>query len=138
MTFSPVEGTPFENLPAENPMRGHRLYQASFLMRDYGFTFEDLFFNEKGHLSLESDPKQSWAEINLRGNPVEINKASKEELLRIPGIGPKRVELIANYRKKQKINSESDLKNLGIPIEKVSEFLLLDGKHPFHQLQFVF
>jgi len=138
MTFSPVEGTPFENLPAENPMRGHRLYQASFLMRDYGFTFEDLFFNEKGHLSLESDPKQSWAETNLRGNPLEINKASKEELLRIPGIGPKRVELIANYRKKQKINSESDLKNLGIPIEKVSEFLLLDGKHPFHQLQFVF
>ena len=89
-------------------------------------------------MSLENDPKQSWAEIHISGNPIEINKASKEELLRIPGIGPKRVELIANYRQKQRIKSESDLKNLGIPIEKVSEFLLLDGKQPFHQLQFVF
>lgn len=138
MTFSPVLGTPFENLPAENPMRGHRLYQVSFLMRDYGFTFEDISFDVNGQLSLETDPKQHWAKQHLSGNPLEINYASREELLRIPGIGPKRVELIAKYRKNHKIKSEHDLKILGIPVEKVSDYLLLNGKQPIRQLKFVF
>ncbi len=138
MTFSPVLGTPFENLPAENPLRGHRLYQASFLMRDYGFTFEDLYFNSYGLLPLDKDPKRSWADGNLKINPLEINKASKEELLKVPGIGPKRVELIAKFRGKQTIKNEYHLKMLGIPIDSVSDYLLLNGKKVNQQLHFKF
>lgn len=138
MTFSPVLGTPFENLPAENPIRGHRLYQASFLMRDYGFTLEDLFFDEIGLLPLDKDPKKSWADSHLKLTPLEINKASKEELLRVPGIGPKRVEMIAKFRLKQKIKTDYDLKNLGIPLETVSDYLLLNGKQITRQLRFNF
>jgi len=138
MTFSPVKNTPYENLPAENPLRGHRLYQASFLIRDYGFTFEDFSFNHNGNLDLMSDPKRYWAENNLREKPIEINTASKEELLRIPGIGPKRVEMIARYRSKNKLKRKEDLSFLGISIDKISPFILLDGKSLTHQLQFSF
>lgn len=138
MTFTPVIGTPFENLPAENPLRGHRLYQASFLIRDYGFSFEDISFDNLGCLSLDTDPKSYWADQHLRENPLEINFASKEELLRVPGIGPKRVELIAKFRKNQTIKTENDLRNLGVPLEKVSDYLLLNGKRIPHQLKFAF
>jgi predicted DNA-binding helix-hairpin-helix protein len=138
MTFSPVKGTPFENLPAENPARGQRLYQASFLLRDYGYSFEDFLFNQNGNLDLNCDPKKYWAEINLKENPIEINRASKNELLRIPGIGPKRVELIARYRRNNVIQSENDLKMLGISIGRVGQYILLNGRIPNHQLKFDF
>ncbi len=138
MTFTPVLNTPLENFPAENPMRGHRLYQASFLLRDYGFTFEDFTFDQKGLLDLNFDPKKFWAENNLKGSPVEINRASREELLRIPGIGPKRVEMIARYRKQKVIQSEDDLKLLGISLESVAHYILMNGKTPIHQLKFAF
>ncbi|HSM25772.1 MAG TPA: radical SAM protein [Anaerolineaceae bacterium] len=136
MTFRPVAGTPFENFPAENPLRGHRLYQASFLVRDYGYSFEDFEFSNSGNLALHVDPKMYWAEKYLCSNPIELNFASKEELLRVPGIGPKRVELIAKYRRSNKIKSENDLEKLGIPVEKVAKFVLLNGKQPIHQLKF--
>lgn len=138
MAFSPVQGTPFENLPAENPIRGHRLYQASFLLRDYGYSFEDFLFNKNGNLDLNCDPKKYWAENHLIENPIEINCASKEELLRIPGIGPKRVELIAGYRRQSVIQSENDLKMLGISIGRVGQYILLNGRKPTHQLKFNF
>ncbi len=138
MTFTPVLDTPFENIPAENPIRGNRLYQASFLLRDYGFTFEDLEFGQNGLLSLEKDPKRNWAEINLRNKPIEINRASKEELLRIPGIGPKRVELIAKYRNQKIIQTEGDLNALGLSISQVGEFILMNGRSPIYQLKWVF
>jgi predicted DNA-binding helix-hairpin-helix protein len=138
MTFSPVMNTPLENFPAENPIRGHRLYQASFLLRDYGFTFEDFAFDQRGRLDLDVDPKKFWAETNLKGNPIEVNRASREELLRIPGIGPKKVEMIARYRKRMKIQSEDDLKLLGISIESVAQYILLNGKTPIHQMKFAF
>lgn len=138
MTFSPVADTPLEDFPAENPLRGHRLYQASFLLRDYGFSFEDFEFNPIGHLNLEIDPKKNWAEINLKNNPIEINRASREELLRIPGIGPKRVELISKFRKQKNIQSEDDLKALGLSIHQVGEFILMNGRSPIHQLKWAF
>ncbi len=89
-------------------------------------------------MDLEVDPKKFWAETNLKGNPIEINRASREELLRIPGIGPKRVEMIARYRKRMKIQSEDDLKLLGISIESVAQYILLNGKTPIHQTKFAF
>jgi predicted DNA-binding helix-hairpin-helix protein len=60
--FSPVEQTPFENLMLTDPMREHRLYQASFLLRDYQWRVEDLPFLEDGNLRTDIDPKRAWAE----------------------------------------------------------------------------
>ena len=58
--FSPISDTPLENHPAENPLREHRLYQASFLFRDYGFDLEEMPFDEAGNLPLNVDPKLAW------------------------------------------------------------------------------
>ena len=62
-------------------VREHRLYQASFLLRDYGFDLEDLPFTSAGRLPLEHDPKLGWAKENLRDQPVELNKADRRSLL---------------------------------------------------------
>lgn len=78
--FSPVADTPLENRPAENPLRQHRLYQTSFLFRDYGFDLEELAFDQKGNLPLGIDPKVAWARANLSENPVEVNRAAPDEL----------------------------------------------------------
>src|SRR5437588_9415804 len=86
--FSPVIQTPFENLPSTDPLREHRLYQASFLLRDYGWKVEDLPFMTDGNMLVDKDPKKAWAEMHLRSAPVEIMTASRQRLLRIPGIGP--------------------------------------------------
>src|SRR5512145_1389509 len=85
--FHPIRNTPLENKPAVDPMREHRLYQASFLLRDYGFDLEDLPFTNDSNLPLSTDPKQAWAQINLLERPIEINRAEKRDLIKIPGIG---------------------------------------------------
>lgn len=126
--FSPIPNTPLENLPPENPIRPFRLYQASFLIRDYGFSPHEFHFNEKGNLPLDQDPKTLWARTYLLNAPVELNKADLSLLLRIPGIGPKTARRVVEYRRNSKIKSESDLKQLGIPVERVSPFVLLNGK----------
>ena len=67
--FNPIRDTPLENKPATDPMREHRLYQASFLLRDYGFAMEELPFEQDGNLPLQQDPKLLWAYEHLRENP---------------------------------------------------------------------
>jgi len=74
--FSPVIQTPFENLPPTDPLREHRLYQASFLLRDYGWNVEDLPFMSDGNMQLELDPKRAWAELHLRYSPIDVMKAN--------------------------------------------------------------
>ncbi len=134
-SFNPVENTPLENVPPANPWREHRLYQASFLLRDYGFDLEELPFAKEGNLPLETDPKLAWARENLSQAPVEINRAERRELLRIPGVGQKIAQAILNTRRKNKITGVDDLRNLGIPVERAAPFLLVNGhKIPF-QLQ---
>ena len=76
--FSPVIQTPFENLPATDPLREHRLYQASFLLRDYGWSIEDLLFLEDGNLRIDIDPKRAWAERNLREAPIDVMNATRK------------------------------------------------------------
>ena len=134
MTFSPVRNTPFEDKLPEDPQRGKRLYQASFLIRDYKFMPDDFTFLETGNLNLTMDPKKVWAENHLRDRPIEINGATKEELLRIPGIGPKRAEEVIRYRRINKISSISDIKIIGIPLNRASEFILINGHRPEYQL----
>jgi predicted DNA-binding helix-hairpin-helix protein len=126
--FNPIPGTPFENKAATDPMREHRLYQASFLLRDYGFDLEDLPFTSQSNLPLHTDPKQAWAQMNLREHPIEINKAERRELIRIPGIGPKGAEAILRARKTSRLHDLSILRKLGIVAERAAPFILLDGR----------
>ena len=131
--FDPIENTPLDGQPPENPLRPFRLYQASFLLRDYEFDLEDLPFTSAGQLPLDSDPKLAWANANLLESPLEINQAERRELLRIPGIGPKGATAILSNRRNRKIRSFDDLRALGIHPGRLSRYILLDGRRPTYQ-----
>ena len=132
--FYPIRDTPMENKAAVDPMREHRLYQASFLLRDYGFDLEDMPFVQNGNLPLATDPKLAWAQQNLQGKPLEINRAERSELLRIPGIGPKGADAILRARRSGKLRDLSALKRLGVVTTRVAPFVLLDGRRVDAQL----
>lgn len=132
--FHPIRDTPFENKPAVHPMREHRLYQASFLLRDYGFDLEDLLFTDASNLPLSADPKQAWAQIYLADSPIELNKAEKRELIRIPGIGLKGADAILAARRSNKLRDLSALKKLGIVAERAAPYVLFDGRKAAQQL----
>ncbi len=131
--FRPVPDTPLENQAAENPWRQHRLYQASFLFRDYGFDLEEMPFDLEGNLPLDTDPKMAWAQVNLLHSPTEINQASREELLRIPGIGPKGVQAILAARRKATLRDVKELQAIGVRTKNLKPYVLLDGKRPIYQ-----
>jgi len=131
--FNPVTNTPLENHAPENPWREHRLYQSSFLLRDYGFDLEDMPFTQEGFLPLDVDPKVAWARQNLR-DPIEINQADRRELLRVPGIGPKGVEAILVARRQSTLRDLKDLKTLGVIVARAAPFVLLNGRRPSWQL----
>lgn len=132
--FHPIHDTPLENKAAVHPLREHRLYQASFLLRDYGFDLEDLPFSADENLPLQTDPKLAWAEMNLVHAPVEINRASKRELMRVPGIGPKSADSILNARRMGSLRDLTALRKLGIVAARAAPFLLLDGRRPPAQM----
>jgi len=125
--FTPVPRTPLEHLRPENPLRVTRLYQASFLLRDYGFKVEELFFDKKGRLPLQYDPKLLWAFKNPGFFPVDLKKAEPEELLRIPGFGPRSVSKILKLRLEGNLNWES-LQGMRIPLQRAFPFITIDGK----------
>src|SRR5687767_9935031 len=132
--FRPISDTPLENKAAVDPLREHRLYQASFLLRDYGFDLEEMPFLQDGNLPLPTDPKLAWAQQNLQEKPLEINKADRRELLRIPGIGPKNADAILVARRTSKLRNITALRRLGIVIARVAPFVLLDGRRADQQL----
>jgi predicted DNA-binding helix-hairpin-helix protein len=133
--FSPVSDTPFEDRQAINPWREHRLYQASFLLRDYNFQVEDLPFSASGDLPLEIDPKQAWASQNLSQTPIELNRADRQELLKVPGIGLRGAQAILNARVRGgRLRSLDDLKALGVWANRAAPFIMLDGRRPAVQL----
>jgi predicted DNA-binding helix-hairpin-helix protein len=132
--FNPIRDTPMENKPAVDPLREHRLYQASFLLRDYGFDLEEMPFVQNGNLPLSTDPKLAWAQENLKEKPLEINKADKRQLLRIPGIGPKNAEAILKARRSGKLRDLTTLRKLGIVVARAAPFVLLDGRRAESQL----
>ncbi len=133
--FRPLPDTPLENHPAEDPWREHRLYQASFLFRDYGFDLEEMPFDERGRLPLDTDPKRAWAEVHLGEAPVEINRAEREELLRVPGIGPKGAAAILAARRRATLRSVDELRRIGVRTKDIEPFVLLDGRRPAYQLR---
>jgi predicted DNA-binding helix-hairpin-helix protein len=123
-----------ENKPAVDPLREHRLYQASFLLRDYGFDLEDMPFTQDGNLPLPTDPKLAWAQMSLSERPVEINRAEKRDLLRVPGIGLKGAEAILSARRTGRLRDLTALRKMGIVVARAAPFLLLDGRRPASQL----
>jgi putative DNA modification/repair radical SAM protein len=126
--FTPVEDTPLENLRPCPPLREFRLYQADFLLRKYDFTANELIFNEKGNLYLDRDPKLVWALNNMDRFPVEINKVSFEELIRVPGIGRISASRITEVRKNTKLKELEQLKKLGAITKRARRFITLDGR----------
>lgn len=133
-SFRPLPDTPLEHLPPSDRRREHRLYQTSFLFRDYGFDLEDLPFSQEGNLPLEIDPKLAWAQANLLENPVELNRAERQELLRVPGIGPISAQTIIQSRRLGILRDIDDLRALGVQTKNLKPFVLLDGRRPSYQL----
>ncbi len=132
--FGPVVQTPFENVPAVAALREHRLYQASFLLRDYAWELEDLSFEGVGNLRLDVDPKQAWADQHLLQSPVELMTADRAALIRIPGIGPQNADKILAARKQGSLTELSALKALGIRgIDRIAPYITLSGRAPLTQ-----
>ncbi|NBK20816.1 MAG: radical SAM protein [Spirochaetia bacterium] len=104
-------------------MREHRLYQADFLLRSYGFSFQELLFDHSGNLDLRMDPKLLWAQNNPEFFPVSLSKGTKEQLLRVPGIGPILARRIINHRKNHPLGSLDTLCTQNHLFEKARPFL---------------
>jgi predicted DNA-binding helix-hairpin-helix protein len=136
--FQPVPDTPLEHLAPTPLIREHRLYQMDFLFRRYGFGFDEIVFDARGNLPTELDPKTLWATHHPERFPVEINRASKEELLRVPGIGPISARRILQTRRAHTFAALSDLARLGADANRAAPFILLNGKQPPRQLNFGF
>ena len=125
--FSPRQGTLLEARPAEALWRERRLYQMDWLYRVYGFRPSEIryAFDESGFLP-NSDPKMAIAREFL-DLPLDPNRASYQQLLRVPGIGPKSARRIMARRKRQPILSRRELAILGVRIRKASPFLKING-----------
>jgi len=104
-------------------MREHRLYQVDFLMRRYGFRQADIVFDDRGHLSLGTDPKEAWALSHPEYFPVDVNRASRWELLRVPGLGPVTVDRILRDRRLGRIHRLEDLGKVGARLKKAGSHL---------------
>ncbi|HNS20044.1 MAG TPA: radical SAM protein [Sedimentisphaerales bacterium] len=104
-------------------MREHRLYQVDFLMRKYGFTDVDIPCDDRGYLSLEIDPKEAWAARHPEFFPVQVNRASRLELLRVPGLGPTTVNRILELRRTQRVQSLDQIGRVGARLEKARQYV---------------
>lgn len=110
--------------PAEVLTREHRLYQVDFLMRKYGFKENEVLFDSTGQLSLTEDPKETWAKIHSEMFPLDINRASKFELLRVPGLGLITVNRILKYRRNGgRIHRLEDITKQGKLSNKAKQYL---------------
>lgn len=108
-------------------LREHRLYQADWLMRYYGFFAEELLSEKNPFFDQKLDPKCNWAIHHLENFPVEINKAPEEVLLRVPGIGPTSVKKIVSARRYGNVNFEM-LKKMHVVLKRAQYFITCNGK----------
>ncbi len=115
-------------LPGGPPLlREHRLYQADFLLRYYGFLAAELLSEERPHFNILLDPKCDWAVRHLEQFPVEINRADYRTLLRVPGIGVKSARRIIRARKSASLGFD-DLKKIGVVLKRALYFITCGGK----------
>ncbi len=134
MAFRPVPDTPLDKIEPTSPKRQHRLFQCSFLLRDYSFDVEELPFDQAGNLPLDQDPKLAWAQNNLSYQPVELNTADRPHLLRVPGIGPVGADRILKERYRGTLRNLTELRKIGVVADRAAPFITLDGKRPPVQL----
>jgi putative DNA modification/repair radical SAM protein len=126
--FGPVPDTPIAHLGPTPLLRQHRLYQADWLMRFYGFSPAELAFNEQDHLPLETDPKMAWAGRHPEFFPLDIKTAPYERLIRVPGIGPVSAKRIVELRRTLTLTDARQLIRLGVVVKRAAPFLLLRGR----------
>lgn len=119
------------NLPAPGTppplLREHRLYQADFLLRFYGFRANELLSEDKPNFNEQIDPKCDWALRHLGEFPVEVEKAPYEALLRVPGVGPKSAKRIVSARRYGHLDYGS-LKKMGVVLKRAHYFITCNGK----------
>ena len=108
-------------------LREHRLYQADFLLRFYGFEAKELLSEKHPNFNVFLDPKADWALQHLELFPMEINQVSYEMLLRIPGIGVKSAQRIVRARRNGKLDFEH-LKKIGVVLKRALYFITCNGK----------
>jgi putative DNA modification/repair radical SAM protein len=129
--FSPIPDSSVA-LPSKSPplVREHRLYQADWLMRFYGFEVGEIAPRESGGmLDLDIDPKTAWAIRNPEAFPIDINTAPKERLLRVPGLGTKTVKRLLTSRRFARLRLD-DLVRLGVSLKKVLPWVQTLDHHP--------
>jgi putative DNA modification/repair radical SAM protein len=128
--FSPIpDSSRLLPLKAAPLMREHRLYQSDWLLRFYGFSADELFVQPDGMLDLQIDPKLAWALQHREQFPVDINRAPREVLLRVPGLGVRAVKRLVATRRTRMIRPE-DLQRLHVPLQRVLPFIVLPGHVP--------
>jgi putative DNA modification/repair radical SAM protein len=129
--FSPIPDASAALPPQAPPLlREHRLYQADWLMRFYGFAADEIASPRTGGmLRLEVDPKLAWALAHPERFPVDLNRAPRELLLRVPGLGVKAVDRLLLSRRVRRIRGE-DLQRLHVPLRKVLPFVVLADHRP--------
>lgn len=108
-------------------LREHRLYQADWLLRFYGFQADELLSETRPNFNVQLDPKCDWALRHLGEFPVEVRTASYDVLLRVPGIGPKSASRIVNARRYGSISFEH-LKKMGVVLKRAHYFITCGGK----------
>lgn len=132
--FSPIPDSAAA-LPLKAPplMREHRLYQADWLIRFYGYEADEIVPPEhSGMLALDVDPKLAWALAHRERFPVDLNTAPRALLLRVPGLGTTAVDRLLRSRAVRRIRGE-DVKRLRVPLAKVMPFVVADGHRPPQQ-----
>ena len=123
-----VESSLLPALDTKPPLlREHRLYQADWLLRFYGFRAEELLDEAEPNFNPLVDPKCTWALRHPEFFPVEVNDAGREELLRVPGIGPVSARRILYARRARRLEHE-DLKRLGVVMKRAQYFITCKGK----------
>ena len=108
-------------------LREHRLYQADWLLRFYGFSADELLSESHPNFNSYIDPKCDWALQHLGEFPVEINKAAKAQLLRIPGVGPRSVERILRARRSTSLDFK-DIARMGVVMKRARYFITCNGR----------
>jgi putative DNA modification/repair radical SAM protein len=128
--FSPIPDAS-GSLPLQAPplVREHRLYQADWLMRYYGFQSDEIVQRADGMLDLDVDPKLGWALTHRERFPVDVNRAAREDLLRVPGLGAKTVDRLIASRRHRRIRRD-DLARLRVAMGKVLPFVELADHRP--------
>lgn len=128
--FSPIPDASRVLPPKAPPLvREHRLYQADWLMRFYGFDVTEIVEQGDGLLDLDMDPKLAWALRHREFFPLDVNRASREELLRVPGLGKTAVDRILTARRVRAIRLE-DITRLRVPVARVLPFLVFPNHSP--------